>query len=201
MTAIQRALVDDLGNINVHGRSGMVIVFKVETSTEGTYENISASTLIFEVAGKYRLALAAGADNYSRKVTLTRAQVALLAPGQPVQFTVIDETPSVQRNLWAGTITAYGFRTAPSGASEDAGTGAAVSGATVIVRTSGTTDPVVVVRYEGPTGANAIQALIDSGDLPAGSDSSDFLDLLRAPLLAGRLDFSSASNSALLGVI
>lgn len=153
MSATQRAVVDDLGNINVHGRAGLVAIVKVETAVVDTYSNISASLMYFEVAGKYRVEMAAGDTVYERKVILTRAQIDDLAVNQPYQFALHDETPSVQRTLWSGTITAFGFRTAPTGASIPTGTGAVVSGATVVVRSSGTTDPVVIIRYEGATGA------------------------------------------------
>ena len=45
MSAIQRAPVDDLGNINIHGRSGFVAILKVETVVTNVFEDISASLL------------------------------------------------------------------------------------------------------------------------------------------------------------
>ena len=152
MTAIQRAVVDDLGNIQVHGREGIVVLLKIETATAGVYENIADADLFIEVSGKYRVALAAGADVYTRQVVLTRAQVAQLAMHQPVPFVVVDETPTSPRSLWAGLITSYGFRVAPTGAAVEEGVATSYAGASVIVQPDADT-PTLVIRYEGPTGA------------------------------------------------
>lgn len=150
MTATQRAVVDDLGNINIHGRSGLVVVWKVKNA-EGSYLDISASDLFFEIAGKLRVELTAGDDVYSRKSSLTRAQIATLPVNQPLQYALHDETPSSPCTIWSGMVTAYGFRTAPSGAAAvDPGT-ASWSGATVTVQ-QGADEPTVVVTYMGATG-------------------------------------------------
>lgn len=176
MTAIQKAVVDDLGNINVHGRAGLVITFKIETATEDVYENISASDLFFEVAGKVRVALTAGADNYTRQIVLTRAQVATLGLNQPCQFAVNDETPTNPRNLWAGTITSSGFRTAPTGADPVEGVAASYAGASVIVQSSGTGDPSVIVRFEGTKGdtGQGVPAGGTAGQVLAKIDGTDY---------------------------
>lgn len=200
MAAEQRPVVDDLGNIAVHGRSGLVLVVKIEAATAGTYENISAKELYFEIGGKFRIALSAGVDNYSRQVVLTRAQVATLSINNPYAFAIHDETPATPSTPWSGTITTYGFNVAPTGAGTNTGTGTSWQGATVVI-TPGDGPPTVEVHTIGLDGRSALQVLIDAGLLPAGSDADDLLELLRAPLLAGRLDFSAASNSALLGVI
>jgi hypothetical protein len=150
MTATQRAVVDDLGNINVHGRSALEIVWKVKDAA-GSLINISASDLFVEIATKLRVALVAGEDNYSRKLTLTRAQIATLPLNQPLDYALHDETPSSPATIWNGKITAYGFRTAPSGAAAvDPGT-ASWTGATVTVQ-QGESVPTVVVTYMGATG-------------------------------------------------
>jgi hypothetical protein len=154
MTAQQRAVVDDLGNIAVHGRSGLVLVVKIETTTAGTYEDISARDLFFEIAGKLRLALSAGADNYSRQVILTRAQVATLAISRPYAFAIHDETPATPSTPWAGTITTFGFKTAPAGVADVDGEATNWSGATVIIQPGGGT-PVAVIEYSGATGPAA----------------------------------------------
>jgi hypothetical protein len=150
MTATQRAVVDDLGNINVHGRSALEIVWKVKDAA-GSFINISASDLFVEIATKLRVALVAGEDNYSRKLTLTRAQIATLPLNQPLDYALHDETPSSPATIWNGKITAYGFRAAPSGAAAvDPGT-ASWTGATVTVQ-QGESVPTVVVTYMGATG-------------------------------------------------
>ena len=154
MTAEQRPVVDDLGNIAVHGRSGLVLVVKIETTTAGTYEDISARDLFFEVGGKFRLALSAGADNYSRQVILTRAQVATLSISQPYAFAIHDETPATPSTPWAGTITTFGFKTAPAGVADVSGEATNWSGATVVIQPGGGT-PIVVVEYGGATGPAA----------------------------------------------
>lgn len=150
MTAIQKAVVDDLGNINVHGRSGLEIVWKIKDA-DANLINISASDLFVEIAGKIRIALTAGEDNYSRKLTLTRAQVATLPLNQPLDYALHDETPSSPATIWSGKITAYGFRTAPSGADAVAPGTASWTGATVTVQ-QGESVPTVVVTYMGATG-------------------------------------------------
>jgi len=150
MTATQRAVVDDLGNINVHGRSALEIVWKVKDA-DGNFLNISASDLFVEIATKLRIALTAGEDNYSRKLTLTRAQIATLPLNQPLDYALHDETPSSPATIWSGLVTAYGFRTAPSGAAAvDPGV-SSWTGATVTVLQAESV-PTVVVTYMGATG-------------------------------------------------
>ena len=150
MTATQRAVVDDLGNINVHGRSALELVWKVKDA-DGNLVDISASDLFFEIDTKLRIELTAGEDNYSRKLTLSRAQIATLPLNQPLQYALHDETPSSPATIWNGRVTAYGFRTAPSGAAAvDPGV-ASWTGATVIVQ-QGESVPTVVVTYMGATG-------------------------------------------------
>jgi len=200
MTAQQRAVVDDLGNIAVHGRSGLVLVVKIETAVAGVYEDISEKDLFFEIGGKFRVALSAGVEVYSRQVILTRAQIATLSINNPYAFAIHDETPATPSTPWSGTITTYGFNTAPTGADSSTGTATSWQGATVIIQ-AGDSPPTVEVNTIGLDGRSALQVLIDAGLLAEGSDADDMLDLLRAPLLAGRLDFSLAANSALLGVI
>jgi len=151
MTAIQRAVVDDLGNINVHGREGIVVLLKIETAIADIFEDISASDLFIEVSGKYRVALAAGSDVYTRQVVLTRDQISRLPTNKDTPFVVVDETPTSPRSLWAGTIKAYGFRTAPSGAAVVEGVAASYAGASVTIQPDADT-PTVVVHYDGPTG-------------------------------------------------
>ncbi len=150
MTAIQRAVVDDLGNINVHGRSGLEIVWKVKNA-EGNFLDISASDLFIEIDTKVRVELTAGEDNYSRKLTLTRAQIATLPLNKPLDYALHDETPSSPATIWNGKITAYGFRTAPSGAAAVDPGAASWTGATVTVQ-QGESVPTVVVTYMGATG-------------------------------------------------
>jgi len=150
MTATQRAVVDDLGNINVHGRSALQVVWKVKDA-EGAFLNISASDLFIEIAGSIRVALTAGEDDYSRKLSLTRAQIAALPLNQPLSYALHDETPSSAATIWSGKITAYGFRVAPPGADAVEPGTASWTGATVTVM-QGESVPTVVVTYMGATG-------------------------------------------------
>jgi hypothetical protein len=150
MTATQRAVVDDFGNINVHGRSALQVVWKVKDA-EGTFLNISASDLFIEIAGSIRVALTAGEDDYSRKLSLTRAQIAALPLNQPLSYALHDETPSSAATIWSGKITAYGFRAAPPGADAVEPGTASWTGATVTVM-QGESVPTVVVTYMGATG-------------------------------------------------
>ena len=150
MSATQSAVVDDLGNINVHGRSALQVVWKVK-SAEGAFLNISASDLFIEIAGSVRVALTAGEDDYSRKLSLTRAQIAALPLNQPLSYALHDETPSSAATIWSGKITAYGFRAAPPGADAVEPGTASWTGATVTVM-QGESVPTVVVTYMGATG-------------------------------------------------
>lgn len=167
MTAQQRAVVDDSGNINVHGRSGLVIVVKVETDTEDVYRDISDDDLFFEVSRKVRVALSAGDDDYSRKIILTRTQVAGL--GTINDFALLDETPDTPANLWSGDLTTYGFKTAPTGAEEVDGSAINWTGGTVIIRRS-EDPPVVVVRYEGPPGSRVVAIPLSVSGRPDASE-------------------------------
>jgi len=78
---------------------------------------------------------------------------------------------------------------------------AGIGGATTTVIVRAASDPVRVVTYLGAPGPDAIQTLINAGSLPEGADVDDFLELLRAPLYVGQLDFSKPSNSALIGAL
>jgi hypothetical protein len=197
MTAQQRPVVDDLGNITVHGRSGLVIVVKVETETSGVYEDISASDLFFEIGGKLRLALSAGADIYSRQVILTRTQVATLSINQPYAFAIHDETPTTPSTPWAGTITTFGFKAAPTGVADVDGEAANWSGATVVIQPGGGS-PVVVVNYMGQPG-EGIPIGGTAGQYLRKSSSTDYAvgwDTLTADDVSGLSDALMALGAA-----
>jgi len=152
MAARQRVVVDASGNIAVHGRAAVVLLWKELVTAPSTYRDISALDLFFEVSGKYRVELAPGDDVYSRKIILTRAQVAQLGLSATTPFALLDETPVDPRTLWSGEIQAYGYRAAPPGAGPIVGTGVDVSSASVILSADGSGDPVVILQYEGVPG-------------------------------------------------
>lgn len=110
--AIQTPLVDNLGNMAIHGRSGATLALKFQAA-DGTPRNVSAAALFFEVEGAFRVALAAGASNDERVLSLTRAQVLTIA-GTPRRFALCDETATVPDVLWSGEIKLFGFTSQPA---------------------------------------------------------------------------------------
>jgi len=118
MSTIQLpATVDDRGNILVNGRGGVDLPVVIRGSE---WEIVDASTreLYFEVKGVLREPLLQGAEAGTRRLVLSRADIAKL-PKSAVPFVVVDETDMVEGELvpdviWEGTITWRGYLEAPS---------------------------------------------------------------------------------------
>ncbi len=173
MAADQRVVVDGAGNIAVHGRAAVVINYKEATGTPGVYADLSARALFFEVSGRYRVELAAGATADVRTIILDQEQVqALPLDDDGLPFAVLDETPTDPRVPWSGLIVAYGYRTAPAGALIIPGVGVDVGGGTVIVSSDGLGNPTVIVDYTGPAGpANVLTVAATTTGAP-GTDAT-----------------------------
>lgn len=197
----QPAVVDASGNIVVHGRAGLVLVIKMYAPGTDEYKNIATDLLYFEVSGRYRVALAAGADVYSRQVELSRDQVDELAVGIEAQFALVDETATLPLVPWSGGIGAFGFRAQPPGAIAPEGSAIPVAGGTVIIASQGTTTPVVVLRYEAPAFAAGVSYDNSYSGLAATNVQAAIDELAGPAVSTGQLDFSIRANSGLLAVI
>jgi hypothetical protein len=151
MTAIQRAVVDkDTGNINVHGRSGLELVWQVR-SKEGDLLDLSDRDLVLEVGGWLRVLTTPGEDAYSRRSTVTREQMAALPLDYALHYALHDESVSPPCTLWSARMIVYGFNTAPAGGAPVTPGPSSWSGATITVQqTEG--PPTIVVTHLGATG-------------------------------------------------
>lgn len=112
-TVIQRPVVDQDGNIILHGRQGFSLPISFVDQTTGLPRNVVGLAIFFEVDGKLRVALAAGATNDERILVVTRAQVGQVFGGS-YDFAIVDESGAVPDTPWAGSISTYGFKDQPA---------------------------------------------------------------------------------------
>ncbi len=151
MTASQRPVVDkDTANINVHGRSGLEIVWKVRTK-EGDLLDLSDRALVFEVGGWLRVATTPGEDAFSRRLTVTREEIATLPLNFALNYALHDESVSPQYTLCAARLIVFGFNSVPTATpAVTPGPGTWSSATVTIEQTEGA--PVIVVTHIGATG-------------------------------------------------
>jgi hypothetical protein len=113
-------LFDISGNINIHGRSGLVIPFKMFTAAPppqgaGTQIDISGSTMFFEVAGVLRQQLTTDpGDALGLLLTIASLSASGIGIGPPApDYCIRDETGAVPIVRAQGQIVAYAYETAP----------------------------------------------------------------------------------------
>jgi len=121
MTATMPPLVDEAGNIDLHGRSALYIPVKFREG--GVYQDISEWALFFEVSGQFRVALAAGPDDYTRIIEAEWDYTEDVVPPSSANFALVNETPVYPVVPWSGVVKGYGYRTAPPGPAYVQGTG------------------------------------------------------------------------------
>lgn len=109
---LQTPLVDQQGNIAIHGRSGASMTLKFQLA-DGQPRNVSGASIFFEVHNVLRVALGAGQTNDERTLILSRAQVALLS-GAPRIFDFVDESGTVPEVFWSGNVRVFGFTEQPA---------------------------------------------------------------------------------------
>ncbi len=97
--------------INLHGRSGAVISFRIQQ--DGVFQSLAGRALWFEISPSLRIALTAGADETEQLITLTDVEVGALPLNQALPFAVRDETSSPIVVLWSGVLRTFGYSGAP----------------------------------------------------------------------------------------
>lgn len=108
----QIPLIDQHGNIAVHGRSGASLTLEFQLA-DGGPRDVSEAAMFFEVEGALRLPLGAGQTNDQRVLTLTREQVLTIA-GRPRMFSFIDESGAIPEVFWSGTVRLFGYTEQPA---------------------------------------------------------------------------------------
>ena len=108
----QIPLVDQLGDIAIHGRSGASLTLSFQLA-DGSARNVAGLSMFFEVEGALRVSLGAGVTNDQRTLVLTRAQVLAVA-GQPRSFAFLDESGTVPEVFWSGKIRLFGYTGQPA---------------------------------------------------------------------------------------
>lgn len=101
-------IVDDDGNINLHGRQGAVITVKF-TNDDGTARNMSGRTLTFECGTSLNITLTNGSTTDERILTLANSDVKSIFALKNRDFVVLDYTAAVPTPLWAGTVYVQGW--------------------------------------------------------------------------------------------
>lgn len=113
-TISQRPTVDpQTGDIELHGRQGFSLPVNFVDQTTGDPRNVTGLPIFFEVEGKLRLALAAGATADERVIVLSRGEVGALFEGT-YDFAIVDESGAVPDTPWTGRISTYGFKDQPA---------------------------------------------------------------------------------------
>lgn len=102
-------LVDDKGDINVHGRQGAVIVIPF-LNDDGTARDVSALTMVFECGPALNINLTNGGALNEKVLTLTNDNVKTIAALTNRDFVVLDtSTASTPTPVWVGAVYVYGW--------------------------------------------------------------------------------------------
>lgn len=107
--------------ITVHGRGSLTKTIRYRDKASEQLIDIADRVLFFEIDGvSLRVELAAGADDFTRIISLTTDNIELLGP-KPTQFGLRDETAAASGKsfvVWAGQIKRAGFKGAPDSENE-----------------------------------------------------------------------------------
>lgn len=112
------SLIDANGNINVHGRSGIYLAFKLFTdASQASQIDISESSLVFEVDGILSEPLVADPDDAKGLLVivgdLEEAGLLIVPPNFPL-YCIRDDTTSNKEVRAQGLLIIYGFESAPA---------------------------------------------------------------------------------------
>jgi hypothetical protein len=102
--------------ITVHGRGSLTKAISYRDKASEQFIDIANRVLFFEIDGvSLRVELAAGADDFTRIISLTTDHIETLGP-KATQFSLRDETAAANGKsfvVWAGQIKRAGFKGAP----------------------------------------------------------------------------------------
>lgn len=111
-TIKQQGLVDNAGNLNLNGRTGLNLPLLFRDS-DGNPQDVSARVYYFEVQNRLRVQLQPGTSSDMQMLVLTQAQVASCGTAKPA-FVLRDETDTVPVVKWEGLVLLRGFLTQPT---------------------------------------------------------------------------------------
>lgn len=101
-------LVDENGDINLHGRQGAVITIPF-VNDDGTARDVSASTMVFECGTALNIPLTNGGAANEKVLTISNADVKTMFALKDRQFVVMDNSTGVATPQWMGTVHVYGW--------------------------------------------------------------------------------------------
>lgn len=105
----QPAVVDDNGDIFLHGRQGATIILEFK-DVAGALRNMSVATVTFEVGPTVNIVLTPVAGQTAQmKLTLTQANVKSIAASAIKDFVFLDTTGAVADPVWRGTVYVSGW--------------------------------------------------------------------------------------------
>lgn len=98
-------LIDEDGNIQVHGRQDAVITLEFNND-DGTPEDVSGKAMTFECGTEINLALTNGSSTNQKVLTLTNATIKTIYGQSNKAFVVLDDTKSPR---WVGAVYVTGW--------------------------------------------------------------------------------------------
>ena len=101
-------VIDDNGDINLHGRQGAVITLKF-SNDDGTPEDVSAKAMTFECGTGINIALTNGVNSDEKVLTLANADVKTIYNQAIKDFIVLDNSGAEPLPRWEGTVYISGW--------------------------------------------------------------------------------------------
>lgn len=101
-------VVDEDGNINLHGRQGAVITLPF-VNDDGSPRNVSAVSMMWECGPSINIALTNGSSSDKKTLTITNANVKTIQSGNNREFVLLDNSAAQPTPLWMGTVFIHGW--------------------------------------------------------------------------------------------
>lgn len=101
-------VVDERGDINLHGRQGAVITLKF-SNNDGTPEDVTTKAMTFECGPDVNIALTAGGSSDEKLLTLSNADVKTIYNSSKKEFVVLDSSGTQPTPRWIGTVYLTGW--------------------------------------------------------------------------------------------
>ena len=96
------------GNIYLPARSGATIAYRVQ-DVDGNFQDLSQSTVVFELSGAAPIPLIAGPDPTTLELVIPDTVVGSVPLNTPVAFAVRDQTSEPAIVTWSGYLRTYGL--------------------------------------------------------------------------------------------
>jgi hypothetical protein len=101
-------VIDENGDINLHGRQGAVITLSFSLD-DGSPEDVSAKAMVFECGTDINISLVNGSSVDEKVLTLTNADIKTIFAARNKDFVLLDNSGAQPTPRWMGTVYIRGW--------------------------------------------------------------------------------------------